>query len=223
MKTNRFLTMLCAAILMSAFNFGCKEPEIERMASSYFIPYGITADTLYKHSVTLSFESDKLKRFSATDGNSDDKERYKQYMYYFGDFGEREDHNGAWFGDSDNDPEFGWVCVCDIKSIDVVCNQYFNQLHSANQSVNDIITIIPWSGYTYLHNFAEQYKQFDLQNVDKDYFKLNGTQFAVLFFNQMPDKAGEYEFTITVTMDADPVSGDTPTIAPIKTTIKFEQ
>ena len=81
MKTNSFFMMLCAAILMSVFNFGCKEPEIERMASSYFIPYGITAEPWYNNTVYLEFELKNLKRFSATTGNSDDKERYKQYLY----------------------------------------------------------------------------------------------------------------------------------------------
>ena len=220
MKTNRFLTMLCAAILMSAFNFGCKEPEIERMASRYFIPYSITTDTRYSNMLLLEF--DDLKRFSPTEGNSDDKERYKQYLYYFGDFGVKKDNGTPWF-DDDDDPEFASVCVCNIKSIDVVCNQYFNQSHTANKSVNDIITIIPRSGYIYMNgiNTDDQYKKFDLLNVDKDYFKLNPITFAGISFNQEPDQAGEYEFTITVTMDADPVSGDTPTIAPIKTTIKF--
>lgn len=218
------VSLACAALI------GC-EPDIHRASSEFFYPSSFSADTGYffrdAKEILLRFSSSN--NYSPSYGGSS-KERYKQYVYYFGDFGYREDDEVC-FGCCDDVEDIGFgrptsLCVCDIKSIHVVCENEFDENHPAGSNADDLFKIGLETAYPFLKNnytgYYEYYdKYFPLQDINPDYLKLTGLWFGHLIITKNPHAEGKYSFTISVEMDADPVSGNVPKFSPQTVTLIF--
>lgn len=217
-----------AACMACATFFGCERTEINRAESEFFVPAGFEADTSYFHyegCVELRFTGNTY--YSAGQGGST-KQRFKQYVYYFNDFGYREDE--VWcFGccDEDNEPYRPTsACVCDIKSVHIVTDNDFDEVHPAGSDADDLFTICLEAAYPYIKNGYEGYasrfhNNFTLNDIDPDYLKLNGLWFGALMLKKKPAQQGLYSFTVSIEMGADPVTGNIPNFEPQTFKLKF--
>ena len=222
--------ILLAASVACAALVGC-EPEIERAANEFFYPSSFEVDTVrmwYGYDFALRFTN--IAEYSPSKGGRS-KERYKQYVYYFGDFGYREE--GCW-GDSDDINNWpSSCCVCDIMSIHVATQEDFDEAHPAGSYIDDLMVVRLESAYPFIksnykldgydYNYRENRpdNEFYLNEVNPDYLKLNGHCFAYLNFLKSPSVKGEHTFIITVEMGADPVSGYVPDFKPQEITVSF--
>lgn len=208
--------IIAASVACAAF-LGCEEVEIKRAVHTFFYPLNFTIDTLsYGNEIDLRFTD--CNNYSA-DKTKYHKDRYKQYVYYFSDFGYREDHEWYWGDDCCDDPgpsHHSWVCVCDIKSIHIVSNNDFDEKHPAGSNADDLFSIRLESAYPFIKNgyqanYDNHSHKFPLNNIDPDYLKLNGHWLGNISTNKMPTEKGSYSFTLSLEMGADPVTGYTPT------------
>ena len=218
---------LAASVACSAL-VGCEISEIKRAENEFFYPISFEADTTYfRHEGCIERRFSNNNYYSVDRGSSS-KERFKQYVYYFNDFGYREDNVLCLFCWGDDCDPFRptAACVCDIKSVHVVCENDFDANHPAGANVDDILTISLESAYPYIKNGYKGYNsqrqnEFPLNSIDPDYLKLNGMWFGQLRVKKKPANQGTYTFTVSVELDADPVTGRKPNMAPQTFKINF--
>lgn len=221
--------IILAASILCATLIGCESTEINRAENEFFYPVSFSVDTSYFHygrEIELRFSS--YSNFYAPKYGGTNKERFKQYVYYFSDFGFRE--NEVWgFGCYDDDVEPyrpTSACVCDIKSIHIVTDDDFDTEHPAGANADDLFTISLESAYPYIKSDYKGYyshydNEFQLNNIDPDYLRLNGMWFGFLRLKKKPANEGLYSFTISIEMGDDPISGNNPNLEPQSFKLKF--
>lgn len=139
---NYKLIIFAAVITITAF-WGCERTEIKRAEDRFFYPRALKVETLFGyHDADVSLSFNRNVYYSAESGGEDNT-RFKQYVYYFNDFGYRYDRLvGCYDGEDDLGPEHPYtVSVCAIKEIHIVCNDDYDESHPKGSNADDLFSI----------------------------------------------------------------------------------
>ncbi|MBP5683234.1 MAG: hypothetical protein J6X05_08340 [Bacteroidales bacterium] len=121
----------------------------------------------------------------------------------------------------------GHGSIMPLKTISVVADRNYDENHPAGTLLNDLLSI------SYPHNYSYISNKYAPSRLGSDYmldsisplssFKgdfLFPDRFKLIFQNH-PSVHGKYTFTVTLTFDKDPVSGESLELAPASIEIEF--
>ena len=142
---------------------------------------------------------------------------YYNYTKYYGDTTYWQHHTMA---------HNGLGCIMPLKSILIVADRDLDELHPAGTPINDLFDIGYSRIYSYIQNGYNPKGAND--NAIYSISPLSSFNGAYLFpeesrllFKKSPSVHGKYTFTVTLTFDKDPVSGESLELAPASIEIEF--
>ncbi|MBP5683236.1 MAG: hypothetical protein J6X05_08350 [Bacteroidales bacterium] len=146
------------------------------------------------------------------------RSKFHEYAVFYGDTAYLENHSQLHNGNG---------CMMPLKSISIVADKDFDEAHPAGTLLNDLFDI----RYPRYNSFIKsgyipkgRVIDYDLDSISplsdfKGEFLF--PEEAKFYLKNYPSIKGKYTFTVTLTFDKDPVSGESLELAPASIEIEF--
>jgi hypothetical protein len=223
------MSLVVSTIFLSACGDKNEEDDLIRkgfpsLVDTYCVPSTISfekADKYAEQSYLIMKCGAVGKSYSYDAKNEQEKVAFEKYARSFGDT----------LADGNHYTVHNTVSVLPLVSVSVTADKQYDEKHPSNSLLNDLVCIDADRDFKYAIEYKLEHgkwcygqdkleRSIDSISADNPVYMLSES--FNLHFKKNPDTFGTYNLTINMKFGADPVTGETVEIDPIKVQMEFK-